>query len=174
MLAVSGSLDLTMGEEQPFPPESEWHYTQHKPFVAVYDTSRRAIYLMQQRIKKQPFLEVFDGADPNATTGLRPVSTTPIQALFMMNDSSAHEQADRFAVRVGLAFSEEPQRIDYAYQLAFGRHPTSEEIKTGQDYLQQCRADLKDSNIPADRQPRAALASYARVLLSSNEFLFVD
>jgi hypothetical protein len=174
MLAVSGSLDLTMGEEQPFPPESEWHYTQHKPFVAVYDTSRRAIYLMQQRIKKQPFLEVFDGADPNATTGLRPVSTTPIQALFMMNDSFAHEQADRFAVRVGLAFSEEPQRIDYAYQLAFGRHPTPEEIKTGQDYLQQCRADLKDSNIPADRQPRAALASYARVLLSSNEFLFVD
>src|SRR3989454_2472614 len=56
------------------------------PFVAVYDSNRRSIYLMQQRIKKQPFLELFDGADTNATTGERPVSTTPLQALFMMND----------------------------------------------------------------------------------------
>lgn len=174
MLAISGSLDKTMGGEQPFPPESEWHYSQHKPFVAVYDTRRRSIYLMQQRIKKQPFLEVFDGADPNATTGLRPISTTPLQALFMMNDGFAHEQAEKFAVRIGMAYSTEAGRINYAHQLAFGRPATSEEVKMGRGYLKACRAALKETKVPLDEQPRAALASYARVLFSSNEFVFVE
>ncbi|MDB6123096.1 MAG: hypothetical protein JWQ71_2089 [Pedosphaera sp.] len=174
MLAVSGSLDRTMGGEHPFPPEKEWRFTQHKPFVAVYESNRRSIYLMQQRIKKQPFLEVFDGADPNATTGMRPISTTPIQALFMMNDKFAHEQADKFAVRMALAYTSDAKRIDYAYRLALGRPPTLEEIKMGREYLKQCQVSLKETKIPKNEQPRAALASYARVLLSSNEFLFVD
>ncbi|HET6424773.1 MAG TPA: PSD1 and planctomycete cytochrome C domain-containing protein, partial [Planctomycetaceae bacterium] len=41
LLAVSGQLDVTFGEAHPFPPEAEWRYTQHNPFTAVYDTSRR-------------------------------------------------------------------------------------------------------------------------------------
>jgi hypothetical protein len=40
--------------------------------------------------------------------------------------------------------------------------------------LQQCRLALKTTKIPSEQQPRAALASYCRVLLSSNEFMFVD
>ncbi|WP_040546927.1 PSD1 and planctomycete cytochrome C domain-containing protein [Pedosphaera parvula] len=174
MLAVSGALDKTMGEEHPFPPENDWHFSQHKPFVAVYETNKRSVYLMQQRIKKQPFLEVFDGADPNATTGARPISTTPIQALFMMNDKFVYEQADKLAVRIGLAQSTEGKRIDYAYHLVFGRPATPEEIKMGRDYLRDSRAALKETRVPTDQQPRAALASYARVLFSSNEFLYVD
>jgi hypothetical protein len=174
MLFVSGGLDETMGGEHPFPPENEWRFSQHRPFVAVYPTNQRSVYLMQQRIRKQPFLEVFDGADANASTGERPLSTTPLQALFMMNDPFAHEQADKFAVRLGLASVKDAQRIDYAFQLAFGRHATGEEIRDGQEYVRQVRTELKKSKIAADQQPRAALASYARVLFSSNEFLFVE
>ncbi len=174
MLSISGTLDLTMGEGHPFPAENEWKFSQHRPFVAVYETSRRSVYLMQQRIKRQPFLEVFDGADPNATTCLRAISTTPVQALFMMNDPFAHEQADKFAVRIGLAEISAAKRIDYAYRLAFGRSASREEIRTGKIYLQQCSQSLKETNTRKEQQPRAALASYCRVLFSSNEFLFVD
>ncbi len=174
MLSVSGMLDPTMGAEHPFPKESDWRYTQHTPFVAVYDTNRRGIYLMQQRIKKQPFLEVFDGADPNATTDVRAMSTTPIQALFLMNDPFAHEQADKFAVRIAMAHVETPKRVDNAYRLALGRNATRDEIKTAKAYLQECALDLKATDLPAEKQPRAAWASYCRVLFSSNEFLFVD
>jgi hypothetical protein len=174
MLAVSGALDPTPGGPQPFPPESEYLYTQHKPFVAVYDTNRRSVYLMQQRLKRHPLLEVFDGADPNATTADRPLSTTALQALFLMNDPFVHDQADRLAVRVGMAFGNETERIDYAYRLALGRHAAPDEIAAGQSYLRDCREQLKEAGLPWDRQPRAALASYAHVLLNSNEFLFVD
>ncbi|WP_406693806.1 PSD1 and planctomycete cytochrome C domain-containing protein [Singulisphaera sp. Ch08] len=174
MLAVAGTLDRTPGGPHPFPPESTFHYTQHKPFVAVYETDRRSVYLIQQRLKKHPFFEVFDGSDPNATTADRPITTTPLQALFLLNDRLAHEQADKFAVRVGLAFADEEARIDYAFRLAFGRPATADEIKLGRDYLLASREQMKEAGLPADRQPRAALASFARVLLSSNEFLYVD
>jgi hypothetical protein len=174
MLAVSGALDSTMGEAHPFPPEHEWRYTQHKPFVAAYESNRRSVYLMQQRIRKYPFFEIFDGADTNATTAERSISTTPVQALFMMNAPFAHAQADQFAVRVGMAVAPESRRIEYAYRLAFGRPPTKEEARIGQTYLKQMREDLKETNIPADRRERAALASYVRVLMSDNEFMFID
>jgi len=174
MLATGGALDRRMGGAHPFPPESGWRYTQHKPFIANYESDHRSVYLMQQRIKKHPFLEVFDGADTNATTAERAISTTPIQALFMMNDTLVHKQADNLAVRVGMAYTNEPERIDYAYRLAFGRPATLSEIRDGIAYLQQSRRDMKDAQLPADQQSRAALASYLRVLFSSNEFLFVD
>ncbi|MEY2429624.1 MAG: hypothetical protein QOJ40_2509 [Verrucomicrobiota bacterium] len=174
LLAVSGMLDPTPGGAHPFPPEYEWHYTQHRPFVAVYESNRRSIYLMQQRIKKQPFLETFDGADSNATVGERPVSTTPLQALFMMNDPFAHEQADKFAVRIGLAFADEAGRINFAYRLAFGRPANKDEIRSGKAYLKQCVEDLKETKIPAEQRSRAALGSFCRVLFSSNEFMFID
>ena len=46
-----------------------WNFTQHKPFKAVYETDRRSVYLMTQRIQRHPFLALFDGADTNASTG---------------------------------------------------------------------------------------------------------
>jgi hypothetical protein len=174
MLAVAGTLDRTMGGEHPFAPEGEWRYTQHRPFVAVYPSNKRTVYLMQQRIKRHPLLETFDGPDPNATTAARALSTTAIQSLYFMNDPFVHEQADQLAVRVGLAHDETSARLDYAYQLALGRHATSDELREGAEYLSQARDQVAATDLPRDQLNRAALASYMRVLLSSNEFVFVE
>ena len=129
---------------------------------------------MQQRIRAHPQLSIFDGADTNAATGERALSVTPLQALFMMNNPFAHKQADNFAVRVGLAFADDAKRIDYAYRLAFGRPPSAAELEKGLAYLRDIRPDLAAVKVEEESQPRAALASYLRVLLSSNEFIFVD
>lgn len=173
MLAVAGNLDRSPGGEHPFPPENEWRYSQHRPFVAVYETTRRSVYLMQQRIRKNPFLELFDGADTNATTGERPTSTTPLQALFMMNDPFAHSEAEQFAQRLA-TLSVESSRIELAYRLAFGRAASPEEIRQGEDYVRECQLALQQTTLPTDKRSSAAWASYCRVLLSSNEFLFID
>jgi hypothetical protein len=76
MLAVSGALDRTPGGAHPFKPEWEWRYTQHKPFVDDFESNRRSVYLLYQRIRLQPILGLFDGADPNAATG-RGLSAPP-------------------------------------------------------------------------------------------------
>ena len=62
MLAVSGQLDPTPGGPHPFPPVYQWSYSQHRQFFAVYDHNKRSVYLMQQRLRKNPILEVFDPA----------------------------------------------------------------------------------------------------------------
>ncbi len=174
MLAVSGALDRTAGEAHPFPPENEWRYTQHEQFFAIYDTDRRSIYLMQQRQKKHPLMEVFDGADTNTSTSPRPLSTTPLQALFLMNNPFVHSQADRLAVRVGMAYETTAQRIDYAIRLTYGRPAKPVEIREAIAYLHRTREQLHTLKTPTERLTREALASYLRVLLGSNEFLYVD
>ncbi len=174
LLAVAGTLDRSAGGPHPFPPEGNYKYTQHKPFIEVYPSDRRSVYLTQQRIKRHPFLAVFDGADPNATTAIRPVSTTPLQALFLMNDPFAHEQAAAWAKRLEAVSVGDAARIDRAYREAFARPATRREVALGEQFLDACRSALADAGVPAEDRARAAWASYARVLMSSNEFVFMD
>lgn len=174
LLFVSGSLDLSPAGPHPFPGEAEWRYTQHTPFVADYPTKKRALFLMQQRIRKQPFLEIFDGADTNATTGMRPLSTTPIQALFLLNNELAHVEAEKLAERLEKEAESHGAQVDRAYRLVLGRPAEAYELEIANEYLEQMGVELEQSGISADQQPKQALASFVRVLVSSNEFLFVD
>ncbi|MGH9839615.1 MAG: PSD1 and planctomycete cytochrome C domain-containing protein [Blastocatellia bacterium] len=174
ILAVSGTLDPTMGAEHPFPPEQTWRFTQHVQYFGVYDTPRRSVYVMQQRLKKHPFFEVFDGADTNATTDGRAQSITPVQALFLMNSPMMHTQSDQFAVRIGMAYDTIHKRVDYAFRLAYGRAVKPDEVREAQSYLQQTRGVLQANGTPVEQLNRKALASYLRVVMSSNEFLYVD
>ena len=173
ILADAGDLDTAVDPgPHPFPPSAQWHYTQHNAFVADYPTNHRGVYLMQQRIRKQPFLSMFDGADTNDTSPARPLSTTSLQALFMMNDPFMHEQAGKLAARLAAARPDTSGRIDLAYQLLFARPPGGDEIATGRQYLSTMTARMQQAGV-ADPQ-QAAMASYLRVLLSSNEFIWLD
>jgi hypothetical protein len=174
LLAISGAMESGEGGPHPFPPESEWKYTQHRPFVATYETNRRSVYLMQQRIKRHPFLEVFDGADTNAVTAGRARETSPLQALFYLNDPLAYDSADRFAARLTSNDAQEDQRIDLAYQLCFSRPATSEERLIAHEYLRDTHERMEEAGVLSEQQPRAALASYLRVQLGSNEFFYID
>jgi Protein of unknown function (DUF1553)/Protein of unknown function (DUF1549)/Planctomycete cytochrome C len=174
ILALAGTLDSKPAEQHPFPAEAEWKYTQHKPFVAEYASNKRSVYLMQQRFRKNQYLELFDGADTNATTAVRPVSQTPVQALWSMNSAFAHEQARNFAQKILSAFSDEQARIGYAFECALGRPAEADEVEGVQKYLGDVTAALAESGLPEDQRPLSAFASFSRVLLTSNDLIFVD
>jgi hypothetical protein len=177
MFAVAGTLDRSPPcGPYPLPPESEFRYTQHVQFVAPesFDTRRRTVYQIQQRLRRRRILEVFDGADPNATTPDRPLSTTAIQALYLMNDPFVHERSGELARRLEDASADEAARVNLAYRLAFGRPATDTEVEAGRAYLSDARSALAEAGLPDEARPRASLESLVRVLLASNEFLFVD
>jgi hypothetical protein len=177
LLDVGGNLDTTQAGVQPFPPEMSWRFTQHNPFIgpdATYATNRRSVYLMQQRIRRQPFLELFDGADTNAETGVRPLTTTALQALYVMNDPFFHAQADALALRVGMNFGSDVERLNYTYRLLYGRLPAPDELRDARDYLVKARQSLADTGSPEWQRARTVWASLMRVLLGANEFLVVD
>ncbi len=172
LLRVSGALDPTPGEEHPFPAPTGWGYTQHGPFSAVYDHSRRSVYLMTQRIKRHPFLALFDGADPNASTAERRTTTVPTQALFFLNDPFVHASAEQFGARVLAAATAEPDRVKAAYRLALGRDPRPAEATEAAEFLAAYRSELTAAG--NDTGEPAVWAAFARVLFGSNEFLTVD
>ena len=174
LLAVSGALDRTMPGPHPFPAQNTWGFTQHAPFQAVYDTNHRSVYLMAQRLRRHPFLALFDGADPNASTAQRSTTTVPTQALFFLNDPFVHDQADKFAARLVQAAPDDGARIDLAHRILYGRLATLEETRTAEMYLKKYTQGLKDAGVPPEKQATAAWASYARVLFAANEFIYVD
>jgi hypothetical protein len=174
MLFVSGNLDSKTRVTHPFPAEERWDFTQHRPFDAVYASKHRSVYLMQQRIRKHPFLELFDGADPNVITSVRTINTTPLQALFMMNDPFAHEQASGLARRVISARPTDGERLDLAYQLALGRPPTREETEASLEHRKNHAARLAKPESPGGDPTEVTWSSLARVILSGNEFVYLD
>lgn len=172
VLLVSGELDPTPGREHPFPPPTSWGFTQHGPFTAVYDHHRRSVYLMTQRLKRHPFLALFDGPDPNASTAERLGTTVPTQALFFLNDPFIHDKAESWATRLLAALPDDTARLDEAWQTAVARKPSSAERTEALDFLAAYRAELLASGI--DNGDRRAWAAYLRTLIGSNEFLYVD
>ena len=172
VLQVSGELDTSLGRGHPFPTPTGWGYSQHGPFSAVYEHNKRSVYLMTQRIKRHPFLALFDGADPNASTAERRVTTVPTQALYFLNAPFIHTQSEKFAGRLRRLFPDEPGRIAGAYRLAFGRLPSESERTEGREFLAAYRAEqgfAKNGDTEG-----AALAAYARALLGCSEFLDID
>jgi len=162
LLTASAQLDLTPAKAHPFPAESTWTFTQHGPFNAVYDTTNRSAYLMVQRQRRHPFLSLFDGADPNASTAARQTTTVPTQALYFINDPFFHAQAGAFAASLMKQATDEV-RSAQAYRVLFQRQPSAAE-------RERCQAFL--ASYPATLQEK--WAAYARVLLASNEFMHLD
>jgi hypothetical protein len=169
LLAASRELDRSPGAGHPFPPEEQWKFTQHNPFKAVYDSNRRSVYLMTQRIQRHPFLALFDGPDTNASTARRETSTVPTQALYFMNDPFFHARAEALAKRL-LALPD-AERIAAAHQVCFQRTPTEVERKNSRAFLDSYRAAL---SAPPDKAELAAWSAFVRTLLGSNEFIYLD
>ena len=174
MLAVSGRLDSRRPRPHPFPPIEAWHWTQHDAFKAVYPTNQRSVYLMTQRLLKHPYLAIFDGPDTNTSTDVRPQSTVPLQALYLMNNPFVLEQARGLANRLIASSTEPVSRIEFAYQLAWGRLPESSEIERASEFLRQTLGVLLTIKTPQDSRETDAWTGLAKVLLTANEFLYID
>jgi hypothetical protein len=166
LLVVGGELDRTPGEGHPFPPEKDWKFTQHAPFKAVYDSTKRSVYLMTQRIQRHPFLALFDGPDTNASTAQRETSTVPTQALYFMNDRFFHARSEALAKR--LLLLEPGQRAEAAHRTCFQRSASESERSRAAAFIDAYRAG------PPVQSELAAWSAYARTLMGSNEFMTVD
>jgi hypothetical protein len=174
LLSLAGQLDRSPGGPHPFPLMKDWNYTQHNPFKAVYDTDRRSVYLMTQRIQRHPYLTLFDGADTNASTANRPSSTTTLQALYLMNDPFVQRLARGFGARLLSEKGDDRSRIDRSFRLGFGRPPTKEETDAAVDALAKMRAKLRESGVDEKQVESRTWEAYARAVFMSNEMVYVN
>ncbi len=130
MLAAAGRLNPAMGgpsfrafEALAFPANAYLPVDKIGP-----EFERRTVYRMNVNSGKEPLLDAFDCPDPAVKTPRRGVTTTPLQALALMNNSFAQRMAAHLAERAQAAHPGElPRAVDHAYRLALGRAPTAPE-----------------------------------------------
>ena len=174
MLAVSGRLDRGRPGRHPFPPIEAWHWTQHDAFKTVYPTDHRSVYLMTQRLIKHPFLAIFDGPDTNSSTDVRSQSTVPLQALYFLNNPFVLENAEGLAHRM-IAASTDSAGADHL-RLPTGLGPAPGPVRARSRAPFRPRGDHEPGS-PRDAmrgRGREAWTSLARILLTANEFLYID
>lgn len=128
-------------------------------------TPRRSLYLMSVRTgaKSAEFGPLFDAPDCSGIVERRNESIVAPQALFLMNDPFVTQLAEALAERV-IRESDDVNnhdRIRRLYETVLGRLPTELELDVGLQLL-------------ADQSPAVAWASYCRLVVSLNEFMFVD
>jgi hypothetical protein len=174
LLTLGNNLDLSTAGAHPFPPQSAWKFTQHNPFKADYATNHRSVYLMTQRIQRHPYLAIFDGADPSTSTATRMSTTTPLQALYLLNDPFVHEQSSRLADRLLLHASDDESRIELAFQLIFARPPSVGEVAETTAFLANARELLNENGTASDRVDPEAWQACVRSLFRLNEFVYLD
>jgi mono/diheme cytochrome c family protein len=157
LLAVSGLLDPRM-----FGPGS-------------LDESmrRRSIYFTVKRSKLVPMMQVFDAPDALGGIAERPTSTVAPQALFLMNNPNMRIYAKALARRVAAhATDSREEMLRTAYLTAFARLPTPDELSDARAFLSQEITSYAGAG-KADAA-ELALADLCQVLLSANEFIYID
>jgi hypothetical protein len=174
MLTLSGRLEPKPTGAHPFPPVDKWRFSIHYPFAAEYDSNSRSVYLMVQRLRRHSYLATFDGADPNLGTPQRRPTTTPFQALFLMNAPFVRTQAEGLAGRLLAHPGPEAERVRMGFEWTTGQLPTPTEGRAALEFLDRYRSQLAAAGISEDRRAKETWTALARVLLTGNGFLFVD
>ena len=158
ILLASGNLDRQIGglgyrihnEKKTY---AQWEVVNnHGP-----ETWRRMLYQERMRRVDDQMFTAFDFPDCGQVRAKRPVSTTPLQALNLMNSSFVLDQIDRIASRAQQdSGSELKLQIKRCFELLLGRAPDSDELAT-------CLSIADDQGSPM----------VCRAIINSNEFAFL-
>jgi hypothetical protein len=164
-LSASGLLNTAVGGRSarpPMPPgAAQVAYRMKWPESEGPDRYRRGLYTFFQRSVPYPQLMAFDAPTSLVSCSRRERSTTPIQALNLLNDPVFFEAAEALAFRMQ---REAPQhdrsRIEHAFNLTLNRAPSQTELDTLLTWVDKART--------RDADPWTGLAS---ILLNLDEFI---
>jgi hypothetical protein len=178
MLFVSGALDLKMGG-----PSGD----------LTPGFNRRTVYGKVSRFRLDEYLQLFDFPSPHLSAEKRHSTNVPLQRLFFMNSDFVQQQAELLARRTEQE-PDQPARLQKLYRILFGRAAAGDELRAGLEFLkaeplksyeehkQDKEKDKKDvppkSDVPPKPEekllPATPWGRYAKILLSSAEFVFIN
>ena len=142
---------------------------------AVYNSNRRSIYLPVVRSALYEVFTAFDFADPSTLAGQRDQTTVAPQALFMMNSAFVLDQVQSLSGQLlKRSDLDSSARIRMMYVMAYGREPSEAEVSRAVGYLDRITSSLNPSGNASSDVELRAWTSLCRVILSANEFLYVE
>jgi len=163
VLVASGQIDLTMGgpgvkyfTESPGPQATP--VLNYDAFDMSSDgANRRSIYRVVWRGIPDPFMDVLDFPDLGRLAPTRGFSASPLQSLVLLNNKFVLHHAQKMADDVANEVGDISSQIRLATMRSWLRNPSAEEARQLEKLAQQ-----------------HGLPAVCRLLLNSNEFLFVD
>ena len=138
---------------------------------------RRGVYIQARRSRPLAMMHAFDAPVMEVNCERRQSSTVATQSLMLMNSQFVLDQAARFARRLQAEAAEDVSgQVVRAWRLAFSRVPTESERTGALEFLTRQTDHLEQqkefaAKIAPDLQ---ALTDLCQVLLSANEFLYID
>ena len=161
MLAAAGVLNTTSGGPpyQDFRMENKantMHY--HPEDKDAPEVNRRSIYRMWARGGPQPLLNAFDCPDSSVSTPARSSTTTPLNALTLLNSSFTFNMAGHLSTRLVKDAGDDPaHQVNRLFLLTTGR-PPSDAARTA------CLGMAAQHGLPA----------VCRVVLNTSAFLTIE
>lgn len=144
---------------------------------------RRSIYIQVRRSRPLSVLNAFDLPAMSPNCDMRRPSTNSTQALMMINSDLLLEYSRAFGKRLeNEAGQEAAAQIGLAWQLVYSRAPEPSEVATATQFVSDQTAIFAEQppwksgsgKPPARTAEQEAVAVLCQMLLSSNEFLYMD
>jgi uncharacterized protein DUF1553/uncharacterized protein DUF1549 len=187
-LAVAGLLNTAIGGPSVFPELPPGMETRGgwKVSSDPADRNRRSVYVFVRRNTRYPLFEAFDMPDTHESCPRRDVTTSPVQALTLLNSSLSLDWAKAFASRVAELGGASPrEQVVVAYRLAYSRAPAADEVRLALDFFQRHRAIVAErathggklavpdgTEQSARAVETATLVDFCHMLINSNEFVY--
>jgi hypothetical protein len=139
-LQTSGLLVDRLGgpSVNPYTPGNLWreisHYGSTPATAQTFEQDhgeklyRRSLYTYWKRTSPPPNMLAFDAPNREFCTITRPSTTTPLQALVLLNDVQFVEAARAFAERTIKHADEDSARLRWAFEECVSRPPTDAEL----------------------------------------------
>lgn len=147
ILASSGLLVPTIGgpSVKPYQPDGLWKEktgggggsTAEYKIDQGDKKYRRSLYTFWKRTVPPPGMMTFDAVSRDFCMVQRETTTTPLQALVMMNNPEVFEAARNLAYKVISAEKTKEGRIGFIFQAATSRLPAAVEMKQLKEYLEE-------------------------------------
>ena len=191
LLVAAGKLNDKVGGPSVFPPVPKnlgagqlWEVDAKKE-----DWYRRSIYIFVRRSVPYPLIEAFNSPNTQQVHSNREVTTTPLQALSLINNEQVFELSQNIAGRVEReAGKDETAQITRLYQILFSRNPDDFEKATLLAFLDSHEKviDEKASNgrllvatpiglkkdEPINPVRQAAFVDLVHAVVNSNDFVY--
>ncbi|MBG0808237.1 DUF1553 domain-containing protein [Methylosinus sp. H3A] len=190
LLAASGRLDERIGGSSVFPAVpsnlnagSAWEVSKDPK-----DHNRRSLYIFARRSVPYPLLEPFDSANTQQVHSKRDVTTTPLQALTLINSDIVFEWSQALAGRLlAEVGGDESAQFERLYEILFARKPDASEKALLAAFLEQQRQliaskandgrlsiALPTGGVAPTQDPlrASALVDLVHTVANSNEFIY--
>jgi hypothetical protein len=140
---------------KPYHPDGLWEMTMgggHYQLGKGDDLYRRSLYTYWKRTVPPPSMMTLDAADRSYCVVRRQATSTPLQALVLLNDPQMVEASRHVAGRMlregGVGAD---QQVRYAFALVTGRRPTKDEVSIMRRLLEEQVAHFQKDIAAAER-----------------------